>query len=76
MPDMDGEKLFHTVREQDADLARRIIFLTGDTVSGNARSFLEWTGNRWFGKPFNIGEIEEVIANFVAEQSPAPAALT
>lgn len=65
MPDMDGEKLYHTVRRLKPDLAGRIIFLTGDTVSSNARTFLEWTGNRWFSKPFNMAELEEVIHNYL-----------
>jgi two-component system NtrC family sensor kinase len=55
MPDMDGEKLYHTVRR----------LKPGDTVSSNARTFLEWTGNRWFSKPFNMAELEEVIHNYL-----------
>jgi DNA-binding response OmpR family regulator len=60
--------LYKRVRESHPELARRIIFVTGDTVSAKSRSFLEWTGNRWFSKPFNIGELEEVVANFLDEQ--------
>jgi DNA-binding response OmpR family regulator len=46
-------------------LAPRIIFITGDTVSRSARNFLEGTGNRWFGKPFSVAEIEATVANFL-----------
>jgi hypothetical protein len=55
----------------DPDLASRMIFVTGDTVSVKSRSFLEWTGNRWFTKPFNIGAIEEVVANYLKADQPA-----
>ncbi len=72
MPGMDGEALYKRVRESNPELARRIIFVTGDTVSAKSRSFLEWTGNRWFSKPFNIGELETVVSNFLDEQ-PTPA---
>lgn len=65
MPGLDGEALYRKVKESDPDLARRIIFVTGDTVSTKSRSFLEWSGNRWLNKPFNISEIEEVVANFL-----------
>lgn len=69
MLDMDGEKLYHAVREQNADLASRIIFLTGDTISSGARSFLDWTGNRWFSKPFQISALEQVVQNFLRERA-------
>lgn len=65
MPDMDGEKLYHTVRRLQPELASRIVFLTGDTVSQTARAFLEWTGNRWFSKPFQVSELERVVRNFL-----------
>jgi PAS domain S-box-containing protein len=71
MPGTDGEGLYRRVREMDPDLASRMIFVTGDTVSVKSRSFLEWTGNRWFTKPFNIGAIEEVVANYLKADQPA-----
>ena len=67
MPDIDGEKMYHEVRKLQPDLATRIIFLTGDTVSHGARSFLESTGNHWFSKPFNVTELERLIDNFLFE---------
>lgn len=70
MPGMDGETLYRSVRNCRPELAERFIFITGDTVSTRSRAFLEWTGNRWFSKPFNISEIEEVAANFLREESP------
>ncbi len=65
MPDMDGEKMYHAVFERNPALAKRIIFLTGDTISSAARSFLDWTGNRWFSKPFQIADLEKVVHNFL-----------
>jgi len=72
MPDMDGEKLYHAVRRLKPELAANIIFLTGDTVSSNSRTFLDWTGNRWFSKPFNVGDLEEVIRNFLRQPQLTP----
>ena len=71
MSGTDGETLYKSVRENHPELAERIIFITGDTVSSRSRAFLEWTGNRWFSKPFNISEIEEVVANFLREEAPS-----
>jgi len=75
MPRMDGEHLYKSIREKYPQLASRIIFVTGDTVSTNSRAFLEWTGNRWFTKPFNIGEVEEVVSNFLRGAPAAAGAL-
>jgi two-component system NtrC family sensor kinase len=69
MPEMDGQQLYKTIRESHPHLAERMIFVTGDTVSGNSRAFLEWTGNRWFSKPFNIKEIERVVGNFLCQET-------
>ena len=55
--------------EINAALAERIIFLTGDSLSSSARAFLDWTGNRWFSKPFQIGDLEKVVQNFLREQA-------
>ncbi|MEI6083862.1 MAG: ATP-binding protein [Verrucomicrobiota bacterium] len=74
MPGVDGEGLYRKVKELDPELAARMIFVTGDTVSHKSRSFLEWTGNRWFSKPFNIRELEEVVANFLKQNEQVPTA--
>lgn len=72
MPDLDGQALYIRVCDKYPALARRIIFITGDTVSEKTREFLQSTGNRWLSKPFHITDVinvvQEVLApNFVAE---------
>jgi CheY-like chemotaxis protein len=71
MPGMSGEQLYGAVREFSPELARRIVFLTGDTVSPATRAFLERTGNRWLSKPFNIGEVERVLETVLREPATA-----
>jgi len=73
MPGMDGEALYKHVQENHPELARRIVFVTGDTVSGTARTFLDRTGNRWLAKPFNIAEVETLVRNFLDDTMPAGA---
>jgi len=72
MPDLGGEALYHEIQKRSPSLARRIIFITGDTVSATSRRFLESTGNRWFGKPFNLDELETAV-RCLLQQSAAPA---
>ena len=68
MPEIDGERLYETIRTRDAKLARRILFLTGDTVSIKSRSFLESTGNRWLSKPFDIRTLEQAVRSELGQQ--------
>jgi two-component system NtrC family sensor kinase len=63
MPEMNGEKLHAAISERYPHLRDRIIFVTGDTVSPSSRNFLEQSGARWLNKPFDISEIERVVAS-------------
>ncbi len=68
MPNMSGKELFHSIKDQRPDLLKRIIFVTGDTVSTETRSFFETTGNRYLAKPFKIEEVKEVIQEALENQ--------
>ena len=61
MPQMSGKELFTWIKENRPQLASRIIFVTGDTVSLETRSFFEDNQNRYLAKPFKIEEVKEVI---------------
>lgn len=52
MPDIDGAALWRAVREQHPALARRMLFVTGDTLSAEARQVLELSGCTSLDKPF------------------------
>ena len=61
MPQMSGRELFEWIKEHRPHLAPRIVFVTGDTVSPETRSFFESTANRYLAKPFRIEEVREVV---------------
>jgi two-component system, NtrC family, sensor kinase len=61
MPQMGGRELFEWIKEKRPHLAKRIIFVTGDTVSTETRSFFEQYCNLYLAKPFKIEEVKEVI---------------
>jgi two-component system NtrC family sensor kinase len=73
MPGMDGATFYRELRAKDAALARRIIFITGDTVSPDTRSFLQTVRNPVLSKPFKIGPLREAMERVLAEE-PAPVA--
>lgn len=61
MPQMSGRELFQWIRKNQPHLANRIIFITGDTVSAETRSFFENHSNLYLAKPFKIEEVKEII---------------
>ena len=67
MPGMGGEELYESVRRISPDMARRIIFSTGDVASDEARSFLERTGNPYLQKPFELATMRKVVAQMTVE---------
>jgi two-component system NtrC family sensor kinase len=62
MPDMDGRALWRAVRERDPVLARRFVFVTGDTLSPLAAEFQRETAAECLEKPFTAGEFVRRVA--------------
>ncbi|MBI4869764.1 MAG: response regulator [Candidatus Wallbacteria bacterium] len=65
MPGMDGPAIYSAVRQRDAQLAGRIIFMTGDTLSPQTKSFLEASGNVYINKPFVMEELKSAVAKHI-----------
>jgi CheY-like chemotaxis protein len=53
MPDTDGPALWRAVAQEHPELARRMLFVTGDTLSAAAQSFLGAAGCAHMDKPFS-----------------------
>jgi two-component system NtrC family sensor kinase len=60
MPTVDGMTFFSHVSEQMPQLARRIVFVTGDVAAADTERFLEESGCRWLPKPFRLKELVRV----------------
>jgi CheY-like chemotaxis protein len=52
MPDMDGATFWSAVKARAPQLAPRMLFVTGDTLSLEAQAILAKTGCRSLDKPF------------------------
>jgi signal transduction histidine kinase len=61
MPRMGGRELYDAVHRMDPDLARRIIFSTGDGVSSDTQDFFSRTGNAFLTKPFNLRDLFSAV---------------
>jgi CheY-like chemotaxis protein len=62
MPDLDGPTLYEWMQATRPDLARRIAFVTGDTLSGTAADFLERAQCPVLEKPFTPAALRALIA--------------
>ena len=71
MPGIGGQELFQLVKKRKPELAKRIIFTTGDTVSDSTRVFLENTTTPHLSKPFKIEDLEQVIEEVLQRQQKA-----
>ncbi|MBC7779709.1 MAG: PAS domain S-box protein [Proteobacteria bacterium] len=65
MPDMDGSALWREVSSRHPPLARRILFVTGDTLSSDARTFLRSTGCASLDKPFTKPDLLAKVADLL-----------
>jgi len=66
MPDITGPELYQQVAKSQPDMAGRFIFITGNTVDLNTRSFLDKSGLPWLAKPFLPSDIEQAVNKIVA----------
>jgi two-component system NtrC family sensor kinase len=61
MPDIDGAALWRVVRQDHPALARRMLFVTGDTLSANASAFLAEARCPGLDKPFTKAELLRAV---------------
>ena len=67
LPDTDGTVLYNRIKELKPELAPRIIFVTGDTVSHDTLAFIEKTENPYLTKPFDIERVRQVVADRLSD---------
>ena len=73
MPGIGGMELYEHFRRVDPSVARRMVFLTGDILSGQALDFLRETGSLHLSKPCTLEELLELVrAGLKREESPMP----
>jgi two-component system NtrC family sensor kinase len=66
MPDMDGTALWRAVCERHPRLGRRMLFVTGDTLSPHVAAFLEACGCASLDKPFRKDEFVLKVSRLLA----------
>ncbi len=77
MPGLDGPGLYRELGQRDPRLRQRMIFITGDTLSPETRSFLARSGAPSLSKPgfTDVGSfVRQVLHRLESSESPGPLA--
>jgi len=66
MPVMGGPDLYKHLHDANSPLARRVIFITGDTVANETRHFLQSVENAVLAKPFRLRDVRQAVQEALA----------
>jgi signal transduction histidine kinase len=66
LPDTDGKAIWRWLRTHHPQLAARVMFMTGDTMSPETEKFLQETGCPVLSKPLAIDQISRMVAAILA----------
>lgn len=65
MPEMSGKEVFEALKTLDPTIPRRFVFMTGATVTSEARAFAERVEAPVLEKPFSRAELLNVLDRFL-----------
>lgn len=71
MPELDGSGLYRALVQTHPHLLPRLIFLTGATLTPEARAFLATSGAPYLAKPCRAMELREVVQHTLQRLSEA-----
>jgi len=60
-PAMNGFELYEHLEKEHPEMAKRVVFSTGDVLSGNTKVFLERTNRPYLPKPFTPDELRTIV---------------
>ena len=66
MPKIDGMGFYQELAAGYPDVARRVLFVTGDVAGTEAEKFLQESGCRWLAKPFRLGDLLRTAREMLA----------
>jgi len=72
MPRLGGQALYEQVIEERPHLARRFVFVTGDSARAESRRFLEACGQPTVLKPYDLQELMSAIRAVTSSASTTP----
>ena len=64
-PEMNGIDFYKYLKEKHPRLAEKTIFMTGDVMSNEIKSFLEGNSIKFILKPFTEAELNSAVSEFI-----------
>ncbi len=74
MPGLGGPEVYRCIKGLRPDLVERVLFITGDTVTPDTRSFVESIGAEVLQKPFSLDELRRRMERLAADKDARLAA--
>jgi DNA-binding response OmpR family regulator len=62
IPGLGGPEIYRQAKATHPDMGKRIIFITGDTVSATTRRFLDESGAPYLDKPFELADLIKKVS--------------
>jgi len=72
MPEITGIQLYELWKTERSRMARRLLFITGDILSGAIQAFLKKSGRPFIEKPFTPEELVAAVKKTLAQVCGAP----
>lgn len=72
MPELDGPGLHRAIQERHPALARRFVFVTGDTLSPETAAFVRAVGAPVVMKPFDLEDLVRTVNRVLSRAEEAP----
>lgn len=72
MPELDGPGLYRELVRADPAARKRVLFLTGDTLSPSAQAFLTELGQPTLEKPFDAAQLRAAVAEALTTNAADP----
>jgi CheY-like chemotaxis protein len=66
MPKLGGRELYEQLHRDAPEVAKRVVFFTGDTVRDDTMAFLEQSGRPFLRKPFKHAELRSAVTTALA----------
>lgn len=66
-PIMGGNELYVWLLQEHPQMARRVIFTTGDVLGGETTGFIEQSGRPFLSKPFTPDELKAIVRKTLEE---------
>ncbi len=66
-PEMNGKELYQWLQEKHPQMASRVIFTTGDVMSGDTQIFLEQAARLFLPKPFTPNDLKAVVREMLKQ---------